>query len=367
MANDKEDETDSGVPEAPMLEETENPVSDEAEGQVAADLSESESEESESTESESTESESTASESTASESADSAVQEVADAESESADPEQELSESAPEDDVDSGLASDSSANDLAPEEDADAVIDTVMEGQGENSDRIEIEGGGSISDGTVNLKINGVDVGPLTHIKQILESTSQQIDNARKLIYVTSGITGFVLVISILFYIVLSMQLSQKTDELDRVIIAVAKRGIQLGDGIEKLVGVQDQLLSIEGQQSLIISDLEMLKLNTQKHSKDLSGLGTVIGGEIQAKGDEIMEFSESQKAIVLGELKTLGEMKNQLAVLKNVENNQKAIRKNLLDDKSVAADIQQKVSDLYIIRKAELAESYKLTENYNK
>ena len=38
-----------------------------------------------------------------------------------------------------------------------------------------------------------------------------------------------------------------------------------------------------------------------------------------------------------------------------------------MTEDKTIAADIQQKVSDLYIIRKAELAESYKLTENYNK
>jgi hypothetical protein len=59
--------------------------------------------------------------------------------------------------------------------------------------------------------------------------------------------------------------------------------------------------------------------------------------------------------------------MKNQLAVLKQVENNQKAINKSMTEDKTIAADLQQKVSDLYIIRKAELAESYKLTENYDK
>jgi len=163
------------------------------------------------------------------------------------------------------------------------------------------------------------------------------------------------------------MQLSQKTDELDRVIMAVAKRGMQLGDGIEKLVGVQDQLLSMEGQQSLIISDLEVLKSNTQLHSRDISGLATAIGSEIQVKGDEILKLSEAQKEIVLGELKTLGKMKNQLALLTQVENNQKAIRKSMAEDRSVASDIQQKVSDLYIIRKAELTETYKLTENYNK
>ena len=69
----------------------------------------------------------------------------------------------------------------------------------------------------------------------------------------------------------------------------------------------------------------------------------------------------------MLGEIKTLGKMKNQLAVLKQVENNQKAIKKSMTEDKTIADDIQQKVSDLYIIRKAELAESYKLTENYDK
>ena len=64
---------------------------------------------------------------------------------------------------------------------------------------VEIEGGGSVDDGTVKLKINGVDVGPLTHIDRTLAVTSEQINKAKTLIYVTSAITGLVLVVSILF------------------------------------------------------------------------------------------------------------------------------------------------------------------------
>ena len=360
MANDKEDETDNSVPkESVSEEETKKPVSDE--DGIVDDPNEIETTDSVS-DSDSTVEDDGPDEGDEQEAANLSDEESAESGDTSLEPELE-------DDAETSLASDASEDDLTSEEkDAVAVVsDADIEVQDQNSDRIEIEGGGSISDGTVSLRINGVDVGPLTHIKQILESTSQQIDNARKLIYVTFGITGFVLVISILFYIVLSMQLSQKTDELDRVIMAVAKRGIQLGDGIEKLVGVQDQLLSMEGQQSLIISDLEVLKSNTQLHSKDISGLETAIESEIQAKGDEILKLSEAQKETVLGELKTLGQMKNQLALLKQVENNQKMIKKSMAEDRSVVSDIQQKVSDLYIIRKAELTETYKLTENYNK
>ena len=360
MANDKEDETDNSVPkESVSEEETKKPVSDE--DGIVDDPNEIGTTDSVS------DSDSAVEDDGPDEEGEQEAANLSD--EESAESGDTSLESELEDDAETSLASDASEDDLTSEEkDAVAAVsDADIEVQDQNSDRIEIEGGGSISDGTVSLRINGVDVGPLTHIKQILESTSQQIDNARKLFYVTSGITAFVLVISILFYIVLSMQLSQKTDELDRVIMAVAKRGMQLGDGIEKLVGVQDQLLSMEGQQSLIISDLEVLKSNTQLHSRDISGLGTAIGSEIQVKGDEILKLSEAQKEIVLGELKTLGKMKNQLALLTQVENNQKAIRKSMAEDRSVASDIQQKVSDLYIIRKAELTETYKLTENYNK
>ena len=304
MANDKEDETDNSVPkESASEEETEKPISDE--DGIVDDPNEIETTDSVS-DSDSTVEDDGPDEGGEQEAANLADEESAESGDTSLEPELE-------DDAETSLASDASGDDLTSEakDSAAAVSDADIEAQDQNSDRIEIEGGGSISDGTVSLRINGVDVGPLTHIKQILESTSQQIDNARKLIYVTSGITGFVLVISILFYIVLSMQLSQKTDELDRVIMGVAKRGMQLGDGIEKLVGVQDQLLSMEGQQSLIISDLEVLKSNTQLHSRDISGLETAIGSEIQVKGDEILKLSEAQKEIVLGELKTLGKMKN--------------------------------------------------------
>ena len=360
MANDKKDETDNSVPnESPSEEEMEKPTSDE--GGIVDDPNEIETTESVS-DSDSTVEDDGLDENSAREAANLSDEESV--ESGDTSLEHEL-----EDDAETNRASDASGNDPTSEEkdSAASASNAGIETEKQNNDQIEIEGGDSISDGNVSLRINGVDVGPLTHIKQIIESTSQQIDNARKLIFVTSGITGFVLVISILFYVVLSMQLSQKTDELDRVIMAVAKRGIQLGDGIEKLVGLQDQLLSMEGQQSLIISDLEVLKSNTQLHSRDISGLETAIESEIQVKGDEILKLSEAQKEIVLGELKTLGQMKNQLALLKQVENNQKAIRKSMAEDRSVVSDIQQKVSDLYIIRKAELTETYKLTENYNK
>ena len=220
---------------------------------------------------------------------------------------------------------------------------------------VEIEGGGSLDDGTVKLRINGVDVGPLTHIDRTLAVTSEQISKAKTLIYVTSSITGFVLVVSILFYVVLSVQLSQKTNELDRMLLAVAKRGIQLGNGIEKIADVENYLVDLQNNQSLLKSDVGKLDESGQSLDQKLAKTEATLL-ETYSKGNASYRDIETKNLKnLLSELGALKRNQQELSKLGKIDRNQEKISSELRKLETRLLEIQAKVNDLYIIRQAEL------------
>ncbi|MBA57620.1 MAG: hypothetical protein CMQ40_00460 [Gammaproteobacteria bacterium] len=220
---------------------------------------------------------------------------------------------------------------------------------------VEIEGGGSVDDGTVKLRINGVDVGPLTHIDRTLAVTSEQISKAKTLIYVTSSITGFVLVVSILFYVALSVQLAQKTNELDRMLLAVAKRGIQLGNGIEKIADVENYLVDLQNNQSLLKSDVGKLDESGQSLDQKLAKTEATLLETFSKGNASYRDIETKNLKNLLSELGALKRNQQELSKLGKIDRNQEKISSELRKLETRLLEIQAKVNDLYIIRQAEL------------
>ena len=229
------------------------------------------------------------------------------------------------------------------------------------SKAVEIEGGGSVDDGTVRLKINGVDVGPLTHIDRTLSVTSEQISKAKKLIYVTSAITGLVLVVSILFYVALSVQLSQKTSELDRMLLAVAKRGIQLGDGIERIADVENYLLDLQNNQSLLKTDVGKLDETGQSLDQKLAKTEATLLDTFSKEVASNRAIEAKNIKSLLSELASLKRNQQELSKLRKIDKSQEKISLEVRKLESRMLEMQAKVNDLYIIRQAELNAALKV------
>ena len=252
--------------------------------------------------------------------------------------------------------------------DSDAL--EILKADQENSDpkpteasnkAVEIEGGGSVDDGTVKLKINGVDVGPLTHIDRTLAVTSEQINKAKTLIYVTSAITGLVLVVSILFYVALSVQLSQKTNELDRMLLAVAKRGIQLGDGIERIADVENYLLDLQNNQSLLKTDVGKLDETGQSLDQKLAKTEATLLNTFSKEVASNRDIEAKNIKSLLSELASLKRNQQELSKLSKIDKNQEKISLEVRKLESRMLEMQAKVNDLYIIRQAELNAALKV------
>ena len=221
---------------------------------------------------------------------------------------------------------------------------------------IEIEGGFAQSDGTIGLKINGVQVGPLTHIDRTLAKTTEQIQIARKLIYATGGIGAFVLIFSVLFYVLMSVQLSTKTDELNQMLLALGKRGIQLGDGIEELVKIEDEIIEMRGTHSLLINDIAALESANAAQFSNLEGLVVTLKGSVDDSQQELSELRTSTESIKPYVKDDLNQSRAALVTEFSETKRQQAQLSVQVDRLAKQqAELATKVDDLYLIQRAVL------------
>ena len=221
---------------------------------------------------------------------------------------------------------------------------------------IEIEGGFAQSDGTIGLKINGVQVGPLTHIDRTLAKTTEQIQTARKLIYATGGIGAFVLIFSVLFYVLMSVQLSTKTDELNQMLLALGKRGIQLGDGIEELVKIEDEIIEMRGTHSLLINDIAALESENSAQFSNLEDLVVTLKGSVDDSQREISELTKSTESIKPYVKDDLNQSRAAL-VKEFAETKRQQAQLSVQVDRLAKqqSELATKVDDLYLIQRAVL------------
>ena len=221
---------------------------------------------------------------------------------------------------------------------------------------IEIEGGFAQSDGTIGLKINGVQVGPLTHIDRTLAKTTEQIQTARTLIYATGGIGAFVLIFSVLFYVLMSVQLSTKTDELNQMLLALGKRGIQLGDGIEELVKIEDEIIEMRGTHSLLINDIAALESANAAQFSNLEGLVVTLKGSVDDSQQELSELRTSTESIKPYVRDDLNQSRAALVTEFSETKRQQAQLSVQVDRLAKQqAELATKVDDLYLIQRAVL------------
>jgi hypothetical protein len=201
-------------------------------------------------------------------------------------------------------------------------------------------------------------------VEKLGNPSSTEISRAKNLIILLSAITGIVMIASITFFMVMSINVSQKITELDRVLLAVAKRGGQLGDGIEKISEMENKLSELVGLNESIPSSLEGIKsqiLNQgtgliSKEEENFTFLRTrfdsIVSKQIDLERDIGDRFKKLElhvdKSVNLTPLTTADlDIKKQLEAL-----NQDVIK------------IDRKLNDLYVIKQAEMEKVFLELQN---
>ena len=233
----------------------------------------------------------------------------------------------------------------APKEDV-ASVDVASTSQGVA--RIELE--------LISSNLESIE----KEISALQNPTDQQLDKAKKLILMLSGVTGIVLVASITFFIVMSVSIAQKVDDLDRVLMAVAKRGIQLADGIETIAGMESKLGEVIGQNEQIIPGLSGIETQITSVEEKITGSAERTRSTMQAQGVSILESQDYLKSNLNEEVSGLEALIKKSVKLKPLEQEHSVLKRQLEKIDSSMTIVEAKVQDLYVIKQAEIETAYK-------
>ncbi len=196
-------------------------------------------------------------------------------------------------------------------------------------------------------------------VKDLKDPSDREWTKAKSLILLLSGITGLVMISAITFFIVMSVTISQKVAELDRVMLAVAKRGMQLGDGIESIVEMESKLLEIIEQNNPIPSSLADIERKLSRHGETLVNNDKSVRTLLQS---QIELTLENQNGVKTEMVANIDELQRDLIKLINYEPlivEQSQIRQELENLNATVIEMQGKVHDLYVIKQAEIESAY--------
>ena len=232
------------------------------------------------------------------------------------------------------------AEEVAAEE-APAEEVTAEAAPAEESEDVVIE-----KDGTEEI---------LTKLDNLANPYEQQLKQAKNLILTLSGVTGIVLVVSITFFIVMSMSIAQKVDELDRVLMAVAKRGIQLADGIETIAEMEVKIQKVIEQTDEVRLNLSELENSLTQSSQELKLEGKSAQETISKQNSNVLKGQESMLKTLTGGVDELEKLIEKSVKLGPLEKGQSALEMQVKDLGKTLVTIEKKVQDLYVIKQAEM------------
>ena len=195
----------------------------------------------------------------------------------------------------------------------------------------------------------------LTKLDNLANPYEQQLKQAKNLILTLSGVTGIVLVVSITFFIVMSMSIAQKVDELDRVLMAVAKRGIQLADGIETIAEMEVKIQKVIEQTDEVRLNLSELENSLTQSSQELKLEGKSAQETISKQNSNVLKGQESMLKTLTGGVDELEKLIEKSVKLGPLEKGQSALEMQVKDLGKTLVTIEKKVQDLYVIKQAEM------------
>jgi len=201
-------------------------------------------------------------------------------------------------------------------------------------------------------------------VEKLENPSSTEIDRAKNLIILLSAITGIVMIASITFFIVMSVNVSQKVSELDRVLMAVAKRGVQLGDGIEKVSGMENKLVELIGLNEPIPSSLEGIQSQILNQGTALLDKEEENFTLLHDRFEPIVSKQNDMERDIEDRFKKLEAHVDKTVNLRPLTTANIEIKKQIEALNQDVVKIDRKLNDLYVIKQAEMEKVFLELQN---
>lgn len=236
------------------------------------------------------------------------------------------------------------------------TLDSVHDVNGSVSSSESEESVKSVDEASENFKLIREDLGALkAQVERLANPKSEELDRAKRLILLVSAVTGIVMVASITFFIVMSVSISQKVSELDRVLMAVAKRGVQLGDGLIKISEMDNKLVRVIEQNEPIPFSLERIENQISNQGRALIDKEEENFISLRSRFEPLIQKQNDLEFGIQNKFQELEVHVSRTFDLKSLEDENLEVSKKLDSLDNEVAEIKGKVNDLYAIKRAEM------------
>ena len=194
----------------------------------------------------------------------------------------------------------------------------------------------------------------------LIDDIAAQLEKSRKFtIYAVSSLF-IALLTSVLFYILMSAQMSKKVSEVNSMMGAVAKRTLQVTKGIETFSTLEERIgQTLINQTSLAetlaANDLAVAELELRiaaLNENMQADIGQVVGesSNYLVQTRSVLQEENQKTFNTLGELQgILAEQRGMIAPISNLSRELNQVKNDL-------AEVRKTIDDLYIIERARMA-----------
>jgi len=194
----------------------------------------------------------------------------------------------------------------------------------------------------------------------LIDDIAAQLEKSRKFtIYAVSSLF-IALLTSVLFYILMSAQMSKKVSEVNSMMGAVAKRTLQVTKGIETFSTLEERIgQTLINQTSLAetlaANDLAVAELELRiaaLNENMQADIGQVVGesSNYLVQTRSVLQEVNQKTFNTLGELQSvLAEQRGMIAPISNLSRELNQVKNDL-------AGVRKTIDDLYIIERARMA-----------
>lgn len=173
-----------------------------------------------------------------------------------------------------------------------------------------------------------------SQLRQTTADFKELTEDGHKKARILLAITGGVLVISLIFFLIMGVRLVSRINQLDAMLTAVGKRVIELNTGMESLEGVNQSVKELASQQLALTKSQGQIEGRIDASLKQSESLVQKVPSEtakqVAATGDSVMRQVQGINAKLQTQANAVQSLGNEVKSLKSAVGNVDGLKRDV-------------------------------------
>lgn len=172
------------------------------------------------------------------------------------------------------------------------------------------------------------------HLRQTTTEFKEMTQAGHKKAQILLAITGGVLILSLIFFLIMGVRLVSRINQLDTMLMAVGKRVIDLNVGMESLEGLNQSVKDLASQQLALTKSQGQIEGRIEASLKQSESLVQKVPSEtakqVAVSSDSVMKQVQGINAKLQGQANAVQSLGNEVKSLKSAMGNTDGLKRDV-------------------------------------